>query len=422
VGCILYLHKIYTTPTVQTNSCNLVVQTQNVVISSTPNPQFATASSLTTPNSQDPVLPLSAQTNGFLTLRTFADGNPSANYIKGLVTNALKPVSVSQSFDTSIAAANAGCAVTNSCPPPPATLAIALASLPSGQYGTPYTAFNLTGANVVIGGAGALTWSLVSSTAPGLSLGTCGNLPCITGTPTAAGNFTIHLHVADSGSPQQTDDASIAITVNPAPLTITADNRTMLDGTPVPALTATYTGLVLNDTPTNLGPGSTGALSCTTTATSSSPVGTYPITCSGQSSPNYTISYVNGTLTVAGYTFTLTPPKSPAQLGSSVPVIWTLQDPSGAYITDLSTVTEVDSIFNGPAPPGGCVASLTGTFLVLYTPATGAKGNSNLRYVSPGFQFNWDTTVNTTTGKGCYTVKISLKDGTSHATASVQLK
>jgi hypothetical protein len=138
---------------------------------------------------------------------------------------------------------------------------------------------------------------------------------------------------------------------------------------------------------------------------------------------NYTISYVNGTLTVVGgYTFTLTPPKSPAQLGSSVPVNWTLQNASGAYIADLSTVTEVDSYFNGSAPPGGCVASPTGTSLILYTPATGAKGNSNLRIVGSGFQFNWDTTVNTSTGKGCYTVKISLKDGTTQTTPAVQLK
>jgi len=36
----------------------------------------------------------------------------------------------------------------------------------------------------------------------------------------------------------------------------------------------------------------------TTTATTSSPAGTYPITASGAASPNYTMSYVDGTLTV----------------------------------------------------------------------------------------------------------------------------
>jgi hypothetical protein len=41
-----------------------------------------------------------------------------------------------------------------------------------------------------------------------------------------------------------------------------------------------------------------GVLSCTTTAVLNSPVGGYPITCSGQSSPNYAITYVAGTLHV----------------------------------------------------------------------------------------------------------------------------
>jgi len=34
-----------------------------------------------------------------------------------------------------------------------------------------------------------------------------------------------------------------------------------------------------------------------TTATTASAVGTYPITASGATSPNYTVSYVTGTLT-----------------------------------------------------------------------------------------------------------------------------
>ena len=38
----------------------------------------------------------------------------------------------------------------------------------------------------------------------------------------------------------------------------------------------------------------------TTTATTTSPAGTYPITVSGAASPNYTIAYVNGTLTITG--------------------------------------------------------------------------------------------------------------------------
>jgi hypothetical protein len=122
------------------------------------------------------------------------------------------------------------------------------------------------------------------------------------------------------------------------------------------------------------------------------------------------------------WTFSATPIKSSATLGSSVPVIWSLQNASGGNISDLSTLVELDTIFNGPLPAGGCVASTSSTQqpILLYNPATGAKGNSSFRFVSPNFQFNWDTNVSA--GKGCYTVKIVLNDGTTHLTTAVQLK
>jgi hypothetical protein len=84
------------------------------------------------------------------------------------------------------------------------------------------------------------------------------------------------------------------LTIDPVPLVITADDATKLLDAPNPVFTATYTGFVLGEEPDVL----TGTLVCTTTAVTDSPVGTYPITCSGQSSTNYSITYVPGTLTV----------------------------------------------------------------------------------------------------------------------------
>jgi hypothetical protein len=55
-----------------------------------------------------------------------------------------------------------------------------------------------------------------------------------------------------------------------------------------------YAGFVNGESPAVL----SGTLSCTTTATVFSPGGSYPITCSGQASSFYTISYVPGTLTI----------------------------------------------------------------------------------------------------------------------------
>ena len=55
-----------------------------------------------------------------------------------------------------------------------------------------------------------------------------------------------------------------------------------------------YSGFVNGDSPSSL----TSPPACSTTATSSSPVGTYPSSCSGAADPNYTISYVSGTVQV----------------------------------------------------------------------------------------------------------------------------
>jgi hypothetical protein len=88
--------------------------------------------------------------------------------------------------------------------------------------------------------------------------------------------------------------APLSLVVNPAPLTITADDKTKLLNAPNPALTATYSGFVLGEGPSAL----SGALLCTTTAVTNSFVGSYPITCSGQTSTNYAITYVAGTLHV----------------------------------------------------------------------------------------------------------------------------
>ncbi len=84
------------------------------------------------------------------------------------------------------------------------------------------------------------------------------------------------------------------LTVTPAALTITADNKSMLAGSVLPTLTASYNGFVNGDNSTSL----TLPPSLSTTATSASPAGAYPITVSGGVDHDYTIAYSNGALTV----------------------------------------------------------------------------------------------------------------------------
>ncbi len=86
------------------------------------------------------------------------------------------------------------------------------------------------------------------------------------------------------------------LVVNPASMTVTTVSLSKVVGTANPTFSATYSGLVNGDTTAVLG----GSPSLTTSALTSSPVGTYPITIAlgGITDANYSYTLVNGTLTV----------------------------------------------------------------------------------------------------------------------------
>jgi mucin-19 len=97
---------------------------------------------------------------------------------------------------------------------------------------------------------------------------------------TGLGNYTITYKIG-------------SLTVNPVALVITASSPTITQGT-TPVITASYSGFVNSQSSTNL----TTQPTCTTSATSSSPAGTYATSCSGAVDTNYTITYVAGLLTI----------------------------------------------------------------------------------------------------------------------------
>ena len=91
------------------------------------------------------------------------------------------------------------------------------------------------------------------------------------------------------------------LTVNPAPLTITALDTNKVYGGSNPSYSASYNGLVANDTSTVV----TGLSFISAGTTSTANVGSYAITASASAS-NYAITYVNGTLTVNPAPLTIT--------------------------------------------------------------------------------------------------------------------
>jgi hypothetical protein len=132
----------------------------------------------------------------------------------------------------------------------------------------------------------------------------------------------------------------LTATISPAPLTLQANNLTMTSGQAVPPLTFTAIGLLGSDTTTSA---FTTQPMLTTTATSASPPGTFPITISGGAAPNYMITqYVPGTLTVVlstGTTTTLISSNNPAVGGQAVTFTATVRPVSPTAGTPTGTVT-----------------------------------------------------------------------------------
>lgn len=103
-----------------------------------------------------------------------------------------------------------------------------------------------------------------------------------------------------------------------APLTVTAADATRAYGSADPAFNVSYAGFVNGDSASSLG----GTLSFNAPP-ASSPVGTYTdqIVPSGLTSPNYTISYVNGTLTITQAALTITADAKSMAYGAAVPAL-----------------------------------------------------------------------------------------------------
>lgn len=112
------------------------------------------------------------------------------------------------------------------------------------------------------------------------------------------------------------NSAGVNWLINPATLTITANNQSRLFGQANPPLTVSHSGFVNGETPSVL----TSPAVASTLADLTSPPGTYPITASGAAAANYAINYVPGTLTVTAIApaITASPTNVTAIAGTSV--------------------------------------------------------------------------------------------------------
>ena len=125
--------------------------------------------------------------------------------------------------------------------------------------------------------------------------------------PQGVGTYTAKATLATNGA-----NATYALTITPAPFKVVADPQQRLFGQANPSLTYTYSGFANGDSSAVV----SGTPTLTTTATTSSLVGTYLISAStaGMSAANYTLSGVNGVLTIVQTTGAVTLNVSPVSV------------------------------------------------------------------------------------------------------------
>ena len=184
-------------------------------------------------------------------------------------------------------------------------------------------------------------------------------------------------------------------TVTPAPLTVTASSPSMTYGGSVPAITAGYSGFVNGDTAASL----TTRPTCSTTAASSSPVSppTYPSSCGGAVDPNYSFSYVGGSVTVNAATLTITASSPSMTYGGSVPAITAgysgfVNGDTAASLTSrpaCTTTATSSSPVSPPTYPSSCggavdpnytIGYVSGAVTVTKAPLTITASNGSMTY------------------------------------------
>lgn len=157
---------------------------------------------------------------------------------------------------------------------------------PQGRYGTPYDY-----AASAVGTPNTFVYTLTGTLPNGLTFDPATGR--ISGTPSQAGSFSGLTLTADNGiAPAAT--RPLTLTINKAPLTVTADDLVKKQGSANPTLTLHYTGFAPGDSEASL----TSQPTASTTATAGSAVGSYPITLAGGSDARYELILVNGTLRV----------------------------------------------------------------------------------------------------------------------------
>lgn len=214
------------------------------------------------------------------------------------------------------------------------------------------------------------------------------------------------------------------LTVTKATLTVTADNKAKAFGAALPPLTATITGFVNGDTAAAI----SGAPSLTTTATSGSAAGGYPISAAigTLSAASYTFNFVNGALTVSPVSLLVTADNKTKVFGAPLPNFTAMftglvngDTPAtiGGGLNFNTSATATSVVGNYPITPGGVSSSnytisfANGT-LAITKAGTSTVVQSSAATIDPGQLVTFTATVNVVApGAGAPTGTVTFTDG-----------
>ncbi len=292
-------------------------------------------------------------------------------------------------------------------------------------YGDANPAFSYTLSGFVLGDTASVVTGTASCTTTATAASPAGTYPitCTQGTLAA----TNYLFSFVAGT----------LTVNPAPLTVSVNNASRSYGAVNPAFTGTITGLKNSDPIT---------ATYTTTATTASPVGTYPITAvladPSNLLGNYVVTSNPGTLTVTPAALTVIPNNLSRLYGDPNPtltgVIVGIQNGDNITATYSTTATPASPVGNYPIVPtlvdptnrlGNYVVTLNnGTLAVSPAPLTVTAADATRPFGFPNPAFTgtiagiknndnitatYSTTATATSPLGTYPITATLVDPTN---------
>ena len=120
------------------------------------------------------------------------------------------------------------------------------------------------------------------------------------GAPVNAGTYWVEGYIAASGNNSAVTSATVKFQITQAPLTITAEDQSVIYGEEAPNYTVRYTGFVGKDNATVV-----SGIETDCAYTAGSGAGEYAITPKGATAANYAITFVEGKLTVGKRTAAL---------------------------------------------------------------------------------------------------------------------